>query len=126
MRTEWDWMKAALSLREQRSQILAGNIANADTPNYQARDLDFSTALRQVMTGQAGEGIRRTHPQHLPPAEQVTWKVRPTPSQQASLDKNTVSLDEERAKFTENALHYEALLSFMQIQIGQMQQATQG
>lgn len=104
----------ALSLRAERQQVLASNIANADTPDYKARDLDFRAALTQALgTGQ--RPLETPHLRHLPagPAGN-TRSGQPllyrTPRQD-SIDGNTVELDAERAQFADNAIRYEASLS---------------
>ena len=126
-----DFQQAALGLRAQRQQILAGNIANADTPNYKARDFDFSTALKNAVAGRASGGglsLVATSPQHLQGNLDSSGSARlmyRTPAQ-ASADGNTVEMDTERANFSENAIQYEAGLTFITHQIKMMLAATQG
>jgi flagellar basal-body rod protein FlgB len=107
----FDFHSQALSLRAERQRVIASNIANADTPGYQARDFDFAAALRAA-TGSAstGEGI----------ASSVMSRTgRPTPElryaqpAQTNLDSNTVDMDRERAAFMENAVKYESTLRFI-------------
>lgn len=106
----------ALNLRAHRQEVLAGNIANADTPHYKARDFDFSTALKDALAGRSGAGLplTTTSPQHLQgsgdagPARLLYRKET-----QSSVDGNTVDMDTERAQFAENAIHYEASLAFI-------------
>lgn len=108
--------QAALSLRAYRQQLLASNIANADTPNYKARDMDFRTALAGALGGRThGVALARTAAAHLPGTAPSPF---PTAVQfrgelQSSVDGNTVSTDIERAQFAENAVHYEAGLTFV-------------
>jgi flagellar basal-body rod protein FlgB len=111
-----DMHAQALELLAQRQKVLAGNIANADTPGFQARDFDFAQALAQAR-GQ-GAALAATAAGHLAaggaPAPavstaQLAWR---TPDQPA-LDGNTVDLDRERAHFADNALRYEATLRFI-------------
>lgn len=105
------FIQRALNLRARRQEILASNLANADTPNYKARDLDFAAALRGAMGGGSLE-LTRTSPRHLDgslglgAAAQVKYRAVLQPS----LDGNTVDPDVERAHFAENALHYQFLL----------------
>lgn len=95
---------AALRIRTQRMTILASNIANADTPGYQARDIDFPAAMRQAMAVQIP--LSSTCGKHIEAAgktldmPQVTYRVSP----QNALDRNTVDMDVERAAFAENAI----------------------
>ena len=96
----------ALRLRTQRFELLASNIANADTPNYKARDIDFSTALeRAVSARHTFAGLAATTKGHMRASAESThpdvlYRV-PT---QSSLDGNTVEMDQERVAFAENAM----------------------
>jgi len=97
---------AALSLLSQRQKVLAGNIANADTPGFKARDFDFSAALAD-----ARADADRTNGASL--AGQPDVKLQYRHADQPTLDGNTVDLDRERAAFADNALRYEATLRFI-------------
>ncbi len=107
------FVQTALNLRARRQEILAGNIANADTPNFKARDLDFSAALKNAM-GAAGGTLKlsRTNGAHIAGAASASLDghLKFRSSVQPSLDGNTVDPDIERAHFTENSLHYQFLL----------------
>jgi flagellar basal-body rod protein FlgB len=83
----------------QRQETLAGNIANANTPGYQRRDVDFHSALSDAMQ-QGREAVR-----------QVAFKVKTEPGQTMRADGNGVDIDVESANMASNALEYEALLS---------------
>ena len=104
----------ALELLSQRQKVLAGNIANADTPGYQARDFDFSKALAEARGGAAPSSIARpgrtigTDAASVPTVA-LQWRTPDQPSQ----DGNTVDLDRERAHFADNATRYEATLRFI-------------
>jgi flagellar basal-body rod protein FlgB len=107
--------KEAMNLRAYRQQVLASNIANADTPYYKARDFDFRAAMAQA-TGQrvAGEEalpLARTHAGHLPAVESAFPYVplQYRSEAQSAVDGNTVDMDVERAQIAENALHYQIL-----------------
>lgn len=119
----------ALGLRAYRQQVLAGNIANADTPNYKARDFDFATALKEAASGRSGGNLplATTSPRHLTGGIEAgpTRLMYRTPAQ-ASLDGNTVEMDAERAQFSDNAVQYEAGLTFITNQIKMLMAATQG
>jgi len=111
--TEIAFVQNALNLRARRHEILAGNIANSDTPNYKARDLDFAAALKSAMGAEGGPlKLARTHGGHLDASGSATagGQVKYRSSVQPSLDGNTVDPDVERAHFTENSLHYQFLL----------------
>lgn len=102
----------ALKLRAQRQAVLAANLANADTPNYKARDLDFAIALKNAMAGGALP-LTRTAAGHLPGtagAGNATARLLYRSVVQPSLDGNTVDANIERAHFADNALHYQFLL----------------
>jgi flagellar basal-body rod protein FlgB len=103
-----DFHSQALVLRSERQRLIAGNIANADTPGYKARDFDFATALREASSGQTA-----------PASSVMTSNGRANPAlryvvpQQANLDSNTVDMDRERANFMDNALKFDAQLRFI-------------
>ena len=118
----------ALNVRAFRQQLLAANIANADTPGYKARDVDFAAALRDANAGQALTATLRTdNARHLQgTAQQDPTAVLYRSPEQPSIDGNTVDMDVERSRFTENAVHYEANLTFLNQQIKLMLAALQG
>lgn len=113
----------ALVLRSERQRLLASNIANADTPGYVARDLDFAAALRDAAgasgaaTGAAGAALRtlRASLASLPLATTALAEgdLRYAAPSQSNLDGNTVDMDRERASFADNSLKYEATLRFI-------------
>ena len=119
----------ALSLRAYRQQVLAGNIANADTPNYKARDFDFATALREAQGGRNGGALAlsTSSPRHLSGgvAAAPARLLYRTPAQ-TSADGNTVEMDVERAQFADNAIQYDASLTFLTSQIKMLAAAVQG
>lgn len=104
----------ALRLHERRTQLLAENIANADTPNFKARDIDFRAAMQQA-AGEGGLALNRTSVGHLAP--QGGGAGNPSPQYRVpanpSLDGNTVELDQERGRFAESTVNYQASLQFL-------------
>ncbi len=106
-----------LLFQSRRTAILASNIANADTPGYKARDIDFSQTLKQENSDTVSStSLRTTHPSHIGSATSDTFsgvemKYR-TPSQ-PTLDGNTVELQKEQAAFAENSIRYQATLKFL-------------
>ncbi|WP_395699004.1 flagellar basal body rod protein FlgB [Aquabacterium sp.] len=111
-----DFHAQALMLRAERQRLIASNIANADTPGYQARDMDFGKALQQATGALPVPGaMTTTHAGHMSVAagaasdNELLYATGP----QDSLDRNTVDLDRERAAFAENAVKYEATLRFI-------------
>lgn len=121
----------ALRVRDQRQQVLASNIANADTPNFKARDVDFKTALQgalQAVPAAGGAALATTAPGHLAGAPGLAAEaglLYRTPAQ-GSVDGNTVDLDAERAAFADNAIHYEFNLTRLSQQIKGLMAAIQG
>lgn len=109
------FQERALQVQGYRQQVLASNIANADTPNYKARDIDFAKALRQAQGG-PGVSLAMTSPGHLDAGGGNGMAgVRPQyrSAVQPSIDGNTVDTNIEQAQFAENALHYMATLQFI-------------
>jgi len=123
---EFAFVQTAMNLRARRQEIIAANIANADTPNYKARDLDFAAALRAAMGGAGGPvRLARTAPGHLEGArgELAGGAVKYRAAVQPSIDGNTVDLNVERAHFAENAVHYQFLLERAGSQIRSLSKA---
>ena len=116
----------ALQFRARRNEVLSSNIANADTPGYKARDVDFSTALKSAQAGNLQ--MTRTSALHTvgntPRSFGGELKYRvPT---QPSLDGNTVQADVEQAAFAENAVQYRASLTFLNGTIQTLRYALKG
>lgn len=109
--------QTALSLRAARQELLASNIANADTPNYKARDIDFASALQAALAGtSAAVPVVKTSPLHLEGNSGASVMGAPVMYRkpvQPSADGNTVDMDVERAQFADNALRYEASVNFV-------------
>ncbi|KEZ20295.1 Flagellar basal body rod protein FlgB [Sphingobium yanoikuyae] len=108
----------ALALRSQRLSLLASNIANASTPNYKARDIDFDAALKEA-TAQSDRG-----PTDVGQAvdDAMGYRVPLQPS----LDGNTVELSTEQTLFAENAVKYRTTLSFLEGRINTINRALKG
>ena len=123
--------EAALRLREQRQQLLASNIANADTPNFKARDFDFKQALQGALSRNehSPTEMTKTAAAHLSGVNDANFGGAPLQYRtvkQGSVDGNTVDMDTERNQFTDNALRYEASLTMITGQIKDMLAAMQG
>ena len=124
-----NFQSEALVLRAERQRLLASNIANAETPGYAARDMDFRTALQQA-TGQipVRGALATTERAHIP----LTRSAREEPNltyaapAMTNLDSNTVDMDRERASFADNAVKYEASLRFLNGSIRTMLDAIKG
>ncbi|QWA09086.1 flagellar basal body rod protein FlgB [Sodalis ligni] len=125
------FQQEALNLRAQRQEILAANIANADTPGYQARDMDFASELNKALTQGRASGnalsLTTTSPRHIEattsvsPVSQLMYRVPDQPA----LDGNTVDMDRERTAFAENSLQYQANLTVLGGQIKNMNSVLQ-
>lgn len=127
--------EAALSLRSQRQAVLASNIANGDTPNYKARDIDFTSALQSALDKSGGNvpaTLKTTAAKHFPnPLQAAGTNADGTPLLyrgvvQGAVDGNTVDMDVERNQFTDNAVRYEAGITMINAQIKHMMAAIQG
>lgn len=114
----------ALSLRNKRMEILGSNIANAGTPNYKARDIDFASEYKSVV----GQGdLSTTNVQHISmlqtsPPGKARYRVPISPS----LDGNTVELHVEQLQFAQNTTAYEADLQFLSERIRNLRSALRG
>lgn len=120
----------ALDLRQERQKVLASNIANADTPGYKARDMDFASALdRAVKHGRGGGGLAlaQTSERHLAGqgrselSRELLYRVPDQPS----LDGNTVDMDRERTQFADNSVRYQSALTILNDRIQGLKKAMQ-
>jgi len=121
--------QTSIGVRSQRQSVLASNIANADTPNYKARDMDFKSALTGALQGRAGHplALSTTTSRHIAMSGMATApSLQYRPESQSSVDGNTVDMDSERAAMAENTLHYEASLTFINGLLKSMQSAVSG
>tara|TARA_A100001011_G_scaffold345803_1_gene381760 strand:- start:5 stop:391 length:387 start_codon:yes stop_codon:yes gene_type:complete len=114
----------ALSLRNKRNEILASNIANAATPNFKARDIDFDTEIaKHTRTG----NLNVTNEKHFPAMRPVNNNgVSFREPLQQSLDGNTVELAVEQMEFAENTIKYSTTLSFLNSKISGLMSAIRG
>lgn len=102
---------SALQLRMARAELLAANLANVDTPNYQARDIDFSAELQRSQMSMAFSA-----------SPDVKYRI----PYQASADGNTVTLDVEQAEFSKNSMDYQTSLAFLNAKIMGLKKAIEG
>ncbi|KXU36391.1 flagellar biosynthesis protein FlgB [Ventosimonas gracilis] len=121
----------ALGLRARRAELLANNLANADTPNYQARDLDFSEALkRQVSGGGSATELtaRITHHLHIPTGGQQVGDahLKFRVPMQAAIDGNSVDADAEQARYAENSLRFQSSFTLLNNQFKGLLAAIRG
>jgi len=127
-----DFQASALKLRGYRQQLLASNLANADTPNYKAVDFNFAESMKAATSAPGGQvapaPLQITSPAHLrgiasaPPGVRVQFRG----ALQTSIDGNSVDLDAERAQFADNAVRYEAAVRFLNGQIRDLTTAMKG
>lgn len=116
---------SALRLRETRGEVLASNIANADTPNYKARDINFAAAMQKAM-GQSSQGglqMAATSSGHLggsKAADAANAPIQFRTDQMGSIDGNNVDTDNERMQFADNSVRYEATVTLVTAQIRNM------
>lgn len=129
--TAFRFHQEALNLRAQRQEILAANIANADTPGYQARDIDFASQLSRILEQGRPDGngvaLSLTSTRHIaaqkmpPPSLDLLFRVPAQPS----MDGNTVEMDRERTQFADNTLRYQTDLTVLSGQIKSMMSVLQ-
>ncbi|HVY08458.1 MAG TPA: flagellar basal body rod protein FlgB [Burkholderiales bacterium] len=112
----------ALNLRAYRQQVLASNIANADTPGYKARDIDFKSALAAASAKPAIPESGEATPAAAAAQPELLYRSVIQPS----IDGNTVDMDMERAQFAENTVHYESNIASLTHHIRMMLAAIQG
>lgn len=120
------FLESAMNLRVQRQQVIASNIANADTPHYKARDFDFASALKGAVSGrQAGDVmLNKTSVGHMDGnggSGMANLKYRT--EKQSAVDGNTVDMDVERAAMAENSMHYEVLTKLISDKFAGLRQA---
>lgn len=116
----------ALLLRSQRAEVIAANLANADTPGYKARDFDFQKALNQEMQGLVR--VHTTHQRHIQPDPGLVPEAQMLyrSPMQPSLDGNTVDTEREHTAFSANAIEYQASLGFLNGKISGLRKALRG
>ena len=116
----------AMLVRDRRAQVLAENIANADTPGYKAKDVDFQQALQHARSRQSGN-IARTHEQHfnISIAARQETQFR-NPDQPDTGDGNSVDIHRERNAFMQNSLEYQASMTFLNSRINGLKKALTG
>jgi flagellar basal-body rod protein FlgB len=116
----------ALSLAQRRTEILSANLANADTPNYKARDIDFEGAMRAEMGRQKGLQMTRTNAGHLGSHGTDSGAIQYRVPNQPSIDGNTVDAAEEQTRFAENSMRYMASLDFVEGTFQKLKKAVRG
>lgn len=117
----------ALKIRSQRSEILANNLANADTPGFKARDIDFKKMLQAAENGNNTAMLQTSNPGHLAASSpSMSMDMLYRVPLQASINGNTVDKHVEVAQFSQNALQYQASLNFLNGKIKSILTALRG
>lgn len=122
-------LSKAIGLRAYRQQVLASNIANADTPQYKARDFDFQSAMQKAMAGQvsgAGLALATTTKGHIDGGSAAPAALQFRATTQSAVDGNTVDMDVERAAMAENSMSYEILTTLISDKFKGMRAALAG
>ena len=114
----------ALFVREQRTEVLAANIANADTPGYKAKEVDFRAALNNA--SQQSVAMSRTNSRHINVTQENSAYEQYRVSEQPSLDGNTVDIQQEKAAVADNAVRYQATVTFLSRKFSGMVNAFKG
>ena len=122
LRQYLDFQASALDIRERRNTLLGSNIANAGTPGYKARDIDFEMELEAQIQGSSIKTTNKVHLDPDGPSERVLFRDPLNPS----VDGNTVELSVEQMEFSENSIKYSTTLSFLNSKISGLMSAIRG
>ncbi|NOT24236.1 MAG: flagellar basal body rod protein FlgB [Nitrospiraceae bacterium] len=113
-----------LDLRQSRQRVIASNIANEETPGYRATDLNFQDSLQAAQRGRGPVTLAVTQGLHIGPrgnlVQQVTGKLGPVPAEDMPLDSNSVNIELEMAKMSDNAMQYNSAAAIMAIRFRQL------
>jgi flagellar basal-body rod protein FlgB len=123
------FQESALKLSTQRQQVVGSNIANADTPNYKAKDFDFAAAMRRVQGGaSATQALQQTNAAHISSQRvaEVSDDDVVSIGTQPAADGNSVDIDSETAKFAESTVQVQASFTFLNSTIKTILSALQG
>ena len=117
----------ALEGRVKRAEVLANNLANADTPGYKARDVDFQAMMQKAQDRMSGFGMTRTHESHMDTSSmgadsELLYRV----PHQPSVDGNTVDAQQEQTRFMRNAMDYQASFQFLDGKVSGIKKALSG
>jgi flagellar basal-body rod protein FlgB len=105
----------ALKLQSKRTEVIANNLANSDTPGYKARDIDFRAAMASAGSADATVKLATTNAGHLSidPTTDASAGLKYRTPLAPSLDGNTVDAQQEQAAFADNTVRYQATLTFL-------------
>jgi len=117
-------VQRTLDLRQARQRVIASNIANEETPGYRATDLNFQDSLQAAQRGRGLVTLAVTQGRHIGPrgnsVQLVTGKLGPVPAGDLPLDANSVNIELEMAKMSDNAMQYNSAASIMAIRFRQL------
>lgn len=117
---------SALQIKSQRAEVIANNIANADTPNFQSKDINFKEALANIQNENT-VALSTTNKRHISTnLQQPQVHLVDNPSSQASVDGNTVDSDVEKVRFTKNSTQYQISLNLLSGRIRGLRTAIRG
>ncbi|MBX2879962.1 MAG: flagellar basal body rod protein FlgB [Granulosicoccus sp.] len=116
----------AIKLRSKRAELIAGNLANADTPGYRPRDINFAAAMKAA-TSVGSAQMSTTHSKHIPLRSHAAGtRTLYRDSPQGSLDENSVDSELERTKFADNDVRYQASVQFISGRVNSLLRALRG
>ncbi len=120
--------ETALYVRAKRSAVLSSNLANSDTPNYKAQDIDFRQVLRNANARKSAGAMHTTNAKHIQPGgySAASAELLYRQPYQTSIDGNTVDAQIEKAKFAQNSMQYQTTLSFVTGKIKHITSAIKG
>lgn len=117
-------LERSLDLRSARQRIIASNVANEETPQYRAKDLNFTDALASASRGRPAVALAATQQGHFglkgDAVQRVVGRVEEVPAADLPLDANTVNLELEMAKMSDNASQYNTAATIMAIRLRQI------
>lgn len=117
----------AMTIRTERMEVIAGNLANANTPGYKARDIDFNSAMRAAQSEQRQSGMVKTHENHMSGNLKSRFDMQyRIPTQPDTGDGNTVEVQAERNNFLDNGMRYQASVEFLNGKVKGMKKALSG
>jgi len=115
-------LEKLIDFQSDRHTVLATNIANIDTPGYKGKDVRFSDELKKAASSKGSISLKKTNEKHLPlkagAMQGVTHQVTPSSGGANRLDGNTVDLDKEMAKLSENSLYYNTAVQILAKKLG--------
>lgn len=108
--------EAAMRIRAQRTELLASNLVNAETPNFKAKDIDFQAVMKDALAGKSSGSLKITNKGHIAGtnARSIEGHVKFRIPTQPSMDGNTVESHVEQAAFAKSAVEYQATLRFFE------------